>query len=141
MISTDAALLDRGVVHAFLQTAYWSPGVPREVVDRAIDNSLPFGLYSPGGEQAGFARVVTDRAQFAYLGDLFVIEGHRRRGLGSWLVETILAHPDLSGLRRITLATADAHSLYARFGFAPPRNPEMHLAIEREAFELYGDPY
>lgn len=116
-ISTDRERLDRRAVHAFLTTAYWSPGIPFEWVDRAIDRSLPFGLYGPEGAQAGFARVVTDGAGFAYLADVFVLDGHRGRGLGKWLVAAVLEHPDLTAARRIVLATADAHSLYERFGF------------------------
>jgi GNAT superfamily N-acetyltransferase len=116
-ISTDPERLDLDAIHGFLHTAYWSPGVTRDVVERSIAHSLPFGLYAPGGTQAGFARVVTDRSVFAYLGDVFVLPDHRGRGLGVWLVETVLAHPDLQGLRRFHLATWDAHSLYERFGF------------------------
>lgn len=118
-ISTDPARLDVDVIHGFLRTAYWSPGVAREVVERSIANSIPFGLYAPDRAQAGFARVITDRATFAYLGDVFVLPEHRGRGLGVWLVETVLAHPDLQGLRRFHLATFDAHTLYERFGFRP----------------------
>ena len=130
-ISTDPARLDVAVVHRYLsEEAYWSPGVARAVVERAIANSLCFGLYAPDGAQAGFARAVTDRAAWAYLADVFVLEGHRGRGLGVWLVETILAHPDLQGLRRIELATADAHGLYARFGFEPLKRVERFMAIE-----------
>ena len=119
-ISTDPARLDRTAIHEFLQTAYWSPGVAYEIVDRSIDASLPFGLYAPGGEQAGFARAVTDGATFAWLADVFVLEPHRGRGLGIWLVETALAHPRVRDARRVMLGTADAHELYARFGFRPP---------------------
>lgn len=118
-ISTDRDRLDLDVIHGFLTTAYWSPGVARELVQRSIAHSLPFGLYAPDGAQAGFARVITDRAAFAYLGDVFVLPEHRGQGLSVWLVQTILAHPDLQTLRRFHLATADAHSLYARFGFQP----------------------
>jgi GNAT superfamily N-acetyltransferase len=119
VISTDRDRVDLDSVHAFLsQDAYWSPGVSREVVERSLDNSLCFGLYRDG-EQAGFARVVTDRAAIAYLADVFVLPGHRGRGLGTWLVETVLSHPDLQSLRRFFLGTADAHALYARFGFVP----------------------
>lgn len=118
-ISTDPARLDLDAIHGFLRTAYWSQGVAREVVERSIAHSLPFGLYAPDGAQAGFARVISDRAVFAYVGDVFVLPDHRGRGLGVWLVETMLAHPELQGLRRWHLATADAHALYARFGFAP----------------------
>jgi GNAT superfamily N-acetyltransferase len=116
-ISTDPARIDLDVVHGYLAgESYWAPGIPREVVRRSIAHALPFGLYAPAG-QVGFARVVTDRATFAYLGDVFVLPAHRGRGLGVWLVSTVLAHPDLQGLRRWHLATRDAHGLYARFGF------------------------
>ena len=118
-ISTDPERLDLGAIHAYLTTAYWSPGVSRETVERSIDHSIPFGLYAPDGAQAGFARVVSDRAVFAYLGDVYVLPEHRGRGLGVWLMETVLAHPELQGLRRFHLATADAHGLYERFGFRP----------------------
>lgn len=118
-ISTDPARLDLDVIHGFLRETYWAKDTTRATVERSIANSIPFGLYAPDGAQAGFARVVTDRAVFAYLGDVFVLPEHRGRGLGVWLVETVLAHPDLQGLRRFHLATADAHGLYARFGFRP----------------------
>jgi GNAT superfamily N-acetyltransferase len=136
-ISTDPARLDRRAIHAFLAGAYWSPGVPYETVDRSIDGSLPFGLYAPDGSQAGFARVVTDRAVFAYLADVFVLDEHRGRGLGKWLVETVLAHPDLAGLRRWTLATADAHSLYTRHGFVPADAGRL-MELLRKPEDLYG---
>ena len=119
LISTDPSLLDRDLIHSFLRTAYWSPNVPRDVVERSIDHSLVFGLYDPDGHQVGFARIVTDRAAFGYLADVFVLEAQRGRGLGKWLIETVLAHPDLQGLRRITLGTQDAHSLYERYGCRP----------------------
>lgn len=124
-VSTAPGLLDLEAIHAFLHTAYWSQGVPRDTVERAIAHSIPFGLYAPDGRQAGFARVVTDTAVFAYLGDVFVLEAHRGRGLGVFLMECVVAHPDVQDLRRFHLATADAHGLYARFGFAPNPNPAM----------------
>jgi GNAT superfamily N-acetyltransferase len=136
-LSTDPARLDRHAIHEFLRTSYWSPGIPFEVVDRGIDGSLPFGLYAPGGRQAGFARVVTDGASFAWLADVFVLEAHRGRGLGKWLVETILAHPRLGDVRRLTLATADAHGLYARYGFKPADAARV-MELLRPAEELYG---
>jgi GNAT superfamily N-acetyltransferase len=118
-ISTDRERLDFDLVHTFLsEEAYWSLGVARDVVERSIDNSICFGLYEDG-EQVGFARVVTDRAAFAYLADVFVLPDHRGRGLGKWLIETVLSHPDLQGLRRFFLGTADAHALYERYGFGP----------------------
>jgi GNAT superfamily N-acetyltransferase len=126
-ISTDRDRLDLDYIHAFLTTSYWSPGVPRDTVAKAIAGSLNFGLYAADGAQAGFARVVSDYATFGYLADVFVDPDHQGRGLGVWLVETVLAHPDLQGLRRFLLATADAHSLYARFGFAPLDAPERYM--------------
>ena len=127
-ISTEGERLDIDAIHGFLsQEAYWSPGVARDVVERAIEHSLCFGLYASDGAQAGFARAVTDRATYAYLADVFVFPAHRARGLGKWLVETMLSHPELRSLRHIQLVTDDAHSLYARFGFGPLRNPARHL--------------
>jgi GNAT superfamily N-acetyltransferase len=140
VVSTDASRLDMDIIHGFLLQAYWSRGVPRDVVERSIANSLPFGLYSPSGAQVGFARVVTDRAVVAYLGDVFVLPEHRGRGLGVWLVESVMEHPDLQGLRRFSLATTDAHGLYARFGFGPPSNPEILMTIERSPHELWERP-
>ena len=137
-ISTDPARLDVDAVHGFLRTAYWSPGIPRAVVQRAIAHSLCFGLYDAAGRQAGFARVVSDRATYAYLADVFVLPEHRGRGLGVWLVQTILEHPELQGLRRWALATADAHDLYRRFGFATPHDPSLHMVLERSPGELSG---
>jgi GNAT superfamily N-acetyltransferase len=130
-VSDDPARLDLDVIHGFLRTAYWSVGVPREVVERSVEHSIPFGLYDAAGAQAGFARVVSDRAVFAYLGDVFVLPEHRGRGLGVWLVGCVLEHPELQGLRRWHLATADAHDLYRRFGFAESATPERHLHLER----------
>ncbi|MEA2369329.1 MAG: hypothetical protein QOH38_2047 [Thermoleophilaceae bacterium] len=137
LISTDRARIDRRAVHAFLATAYWSPGVPFELVDRSIDRSLPFGLYAPDGPQAGFARAVTDGAGFGYLADVFVLEAHRGRGLGTWLVATVLDHPDMASARRLVLATADAHSLYARFGFRPADRERLMERL-RAPEELWG---
>lgn len=116
LISTDQDRLDREAIWRFLRTAYWSPNIQRDVVEQAIENSLAFGLFASDGRQAGFARVVTDRTRFAWLADVFVLDDHRGKGLGVWLVQTVLAHPDLLGVR-IVLGTADAHGLYERFGF------------------------
>ena len=129
-ITTDPARIDVAAVHAFLTRSYWSPGIARETVERAIAHSLCFSLLAPDGSQAGFARAITDRATYAYLADVYVAEAHRGRGLGTWLVQTIVEHPDLQGLRRWALATADAHGLYARFGFGPPVRPELHMFRE-----------
>jgi GNAT superfamily N-acetyltransferase len=119
VISTDPERLDIDVIHRFLsEESYWASGVDREIVVRSIENSICFGLYD-GSRQVGFARVVTDRAAFAYLADVFVLSDQRGRGLGKWVVETVLSHPDLQNLRRFFLGTADAHSLYERHGFRP----------------------
>ena len=132
-ISTDPARLDREAIHRYLSTeAYWSPGVPRETVERSIDNSLVFGLYD-GAAQAGFARVVTDRATFGWLADVYVLAEHRGKGLGKRLVKAVLAHPDLQGVRRMMLATADAHGLYRRYGFDELYAPARFMALETAA--------
>ncbi len=138
-ISTDPARLDLDAIHAFLVEAYWSPGIPRTTMERAFENSLVFGLYAPDGAQAGFARVVTDKAVHAHLADVFVLPEHRSRGLGVWLVDVVLAHPDLEGVRRFSLGTWDAHELYARFGFRPLEDPSIHMAIERDPKELWRE--
>ena len=122
-ISTDPARLDRAMIHEFLAASYWAKGIPRETVDRSIEGALCFGVYE-NGRQVGFARVITDRATFAYLADVFVLESHRGRGLAAWLMETILAHPDLQGLRRWMLLTRDAHPLYRRVGYTELAHPE-----------------
>jgi GNAT superfamily N-acetyltransferase len=140
VVSTDPVRLDIDRIHRFLSTAYWSAGIPRDVVQRSIVNSLPFGLYERSGQQAGLARVVTDRATYAYLGDVYVETAHRGRGLGKFLVSCVLAHPELQGLRRWALATADAHDLYARHGFRPPANPDIHLFIEQAPADLWPPP-
>ena len=116
-ISCDQARLDLEVIYAFLSgESYWAQGRSRERVERSVANSLPFGLYK-GEAQVGFARVVTDYATFAWLADVFVLDSERGRGLGLWLVETVMSHPRLRGVRRWLLATRDAQGLYRRFGF------------------------
>jgi GNAT superfamily N-acetyltransferase len=121
-IDTDKARLDRAVIHRFLTRSAWAKGIPLAVVERAIAQSLNFGLYR-AGRQVGFARVVTDHATFAYLADVFVLPHERGKGLGRWLVETILAHPELQGLRRWLLGTRAAQGLYRRCGFQAPPLP------------------
>ncbi len=139
-ISDDRARLDVWAVWRFLSKSYWSPGVPREVVERAIAGSICFGLYAPGGSQAGFGRAVTDGITFAWIADIFVLERHRGRGLGVWLVESMLEHPGLRDVRTILLATADAHDLYERFGFQPFDQPERWLRRWRRPEWLSGEP-
>lgn len=127
LITTERSRLDVPFIHNFLSNeSYWAVGRNIEVVKRTIDNSLCFGIYREA-EQVGFARVVTDFATFAWLADVFVVPEHRRRGLAKWLMEVILAHPELQGLRRWVLATKDAQSLYAQFGFIPLHRPERWM--------------
>ncbi len=127
-ISTAKAELQLDVIHAFLVDAYWSKGIALELVERSIRHSACYGLYA-GPQQVGFARLITDEATFAYLSDVFVLQAHRGRGLGRWLTEVVMQRPTLRGMRRIMLATADAHALYARFGFAPLARPGMLMEI------------
>ena len=129
-ISDDKARLDTDLIHGFLKGSYWSPGVPRAIVERAIRESLCFGGYR-GAEQVGFARVVTDKATFAYLGDVFILDAHRGQGLSKRLMAMIAAHPDLQGLRRFMLATKDAHGLYEQFGFRALGSPSTYMEILR----------
>ncbi len=129
-ISTDSSRLDIDAICDFLSRAYWSKGRPRERTERALENSLVFGLYD-GNKQIGIARVVTDYAIFAYLCDVFIHEDYRTHGLGKWLIETIHSHPDLQGLRRWTLATRDAHGLYKQFGWDALSNTENWMEILR----------
>jgi GNAT superfamily N-acetyltransferase len=130
LVSTDPERLDVDAVHAYLTRSYWSEGIPKSIVERAIRGSLCFGLYK-GQAQVGFARVITDRATFAYLCDVYVLEAERGQGLAKWLMETLIEHPDLSQLRRFVLATRDAHGLYARYGFTPIARPHIFMEIAR----------
>jgi len=134
-ISTDPARLDVDAIHAFLWTAYWSEGIGRDLVARALDGSLCFGLYL-GATQVGLARVVTDRATFAYLCDVYVVPEHRGRGLGEWLMATVMSHPDLQGLRRFSLVTKDAQLLYRKFGFAEIAGEGRHMEIAQPGLYL-----
>src|SRR3970282_629652 len=120
--------LDIEAIHNFLRESYWAKGVPRSIVEKAVSNSLCFGLYH-NSKQVGFGRAVSDQATFAYLADVFVVPAYRGRGLGKWLVSCVLAHPDLQGLRRWTLATRDAHGLYEQNGFVALRKPEWFMEI------------
>jgi GNAT superfamily N-acetyltransferase len=128
LISTDQAKLDVAAIHAYLTASYWSPGIPRATVEKAVQNSLCFGLYC-GKEQVGLARVVSDRATYAYLCDVYILEEHRGKDLGKWLMKAVVSHPELQGLRRFTLATRDAHGLYHQFGFEPLGDPSRHMEI------------
>ena len=129
-VSTDPARLDVDAIHAYLTRSYWAGNIPRDIVARALAGSLCFGVYD-GAAQIGFARVVTDRATFAYFADVYVLEGYRGRGLSKWLMQVIMAHPDLQGLRRFSLVTLDAHGLYEQFGFRRLTTTERHMEIVR----------
>ena len=136
-VSTDPARLDLRAIHSFLSTqSYWAKGIPLETVRRALANSLCFGLYEDAsGRQIGFARLITDRATFAYLADVYVELEHRGRGLSKQLVREIMAHPEVQGLRRWLLATADAHELYRQFGWNGLSKPER--IMERVFPDIY----
>ena len=128
VVTTDAAWFDEDLIHKVLSASYWAEGIPREVVARSIRNSLCFGVFE-GAKQVGFARVISDYATFAYLADVFIIESHRGRGLAKFLMECIFRHAELQGLRRWTLITRDAHSLYAQFGFKSLPHPERFMEL------------
>src|ERR1700685_2682174 len=144
LVSRGLARLRVDVVYEFRPNCYWAKEIPREVVQRSIEHALCFGVYenvSPGLardakhgaaadlKQVGFARVITDFATIAYLGDVFVLETHRGRGLGEWLMQCIVAHPELQGLRRWILTTRDAHGLYSQVGFTPVKWPERFMEL------------
>jgi GNAT superfamily N-acetyltransferase len=127
-VTCDPARIDRQFVAAFLATTYWAQGVPRTIVEKSMDGSICFALLHTD-RQIGFARVITDRAVIAYLADVFVIPEYQGKGLGTWLVECVLAHPELSGLRRWILVTRDAHGLYGKFGFQPLARPDRFMEL------------
>lgn len=129
-ITTDASRLDVDLIHRFLAGSYWAQNIPREVVERSIRHSLCFAAFCDC-QQVGFARVVTDFATIAYIADVFVVPEHRNRGVAKRLMRAILAHPELQGLRRLLLATRDAHELYAQFGFKSLAHPEHFMSVHR----------
>lgn len=131
VVSTDPARLDLDVIHGFLTNCYWAKGIPRDIVARSIEHALCFGIYDGGGAQVGFARVISDFATIAYLGDVFVLESHRGRGLSKWMMECIMQHPALQGLRRWILLTSDAHRLYAKFGFTALKSADRYMELHR----------
>jgi GNAT superfamily N-acetyltransferase len=136
-ITTDVAAMDLDAIHAYLTRSYWAEGIARDLVARAIEGSLCFGLLD-GRRQIGFARVITDKATYAYLCDVYVLEGYQGRGLGTWLMNELMTHPDLQGLRRFTLVTRDAHKLYEKCGFGALANPAGHMEIARPGMYLAG---
>ena len=133
VVSCDPSRLNLDVIHGFLTESYWAYGITKEKVENSIRHSLCFGLYD-GDSQIGFARVLSDYTHFGLLADVFVLESHRKKGLGKFLVGTVLEHPALQGLRRFTLATKDAHGLYAKLGFQPLSNPERFMERGKQTF-------
>ncbi|MCZ6533768.1 MAG: GNAT family N-acetyltransferase [SAR324 cluster bacterium] len=134
LITTERSRMDIVVIHGFLTESYWARGIPLAGVDKSMQNSLCFGVFE-GQSQVGFARVITDYATFGYLGDVFILQSHQGLGLGKWLLDCVMAHPGLQGLRRWNLATRDAHSLYARYGFSALAKAEYYMEIN------VPDPY
>lgn len=130
-ISTDKAKLDLQVIHQFLAGSYWAKDIPIEIVNRAIENSLCFGMFHKDA-QIGFARIISDHSTFAYLADVFILEAHRGKGLSKILMKEVFAHPQLQYLRRICLVTRDAHKLYEQFGFSPLKKPELWMEIKKD---------
>jgi len=139
-LSFAAEDIDAVAAHAFLTQAYWSEGIPLAIVQRAIANSLCVAMHAEGQGQVGFARVVTDRMTFGYLCDVYVLEAHRGQGLADWMVQSLLAHPDLQGLRRFMLFTRDAHPLYARHGFKALAAPDRGMEVVRPGIYLTAPP-
>lgn len=136
-ITTDRTQVDAALVAEFLGASYWAKGIPSATVRKSIENAMCFLVFD-GDRQVGFARVITDRATFAYIGDVFIVDAYRGRGLSKWLMACITSHPELQGLRRWILATADAHGLYEQFGFTPLKKPENFM--ERHDPQVYSRP-
>lgn len=138
-ISLEPDELQFDVIHGFLSRCYWSPGIPREVVEKAAHHSLCAGAYDPGGDQVGFARLITDHTTFGYLADVFVLEDHRGKGLSRAMVEALMALPEVQGMRRLMLATRDAHGLYEKMGWSRVTDPAPFMQIRRENLYLVRD--
>ncbi len=134
-INSDKEKLDLDVIHSFLTESYWAKGIPKVVVEKSIQNSVCFGVYDAEGKQVAFARAVTDKATFAYLADVFVLEAHRGQGISKIIMDAYVEHPDLQGLRRQMLATSDAHGLYKKYGFEPINQPE--ILMQKQNPEAY----
>ena|SRR3990167_269908 len=136
-ISASKNEMDIDAIHNFIGRSYWAEGIQKDTLSKAVNNSLCFGVFTTSGEQIGFARMITDSATFAYLADVYILEVHRGKGLSKRLMQEIMAHPDLQGLRRINLATRDAHGLYEKFGFKPLSSPEKVMEILKP--DVYKD--
>lgn len=137
LVSTDKSKLNIDFIHGYLCRSYWAEDIPKEIVIKSIENSLCFGVYN-NNQQVGFARVISDYTTFAYLADVFIIEAERRKGLSKWLMECILKHEELQGLRNFSLLTRDAHKLYEKFGFKALEKPQNYMAIKKDNFYKKG---
>lgn len=129
--SSNIKDMDLSVIHNFISNSYWAKGIPLNTMEKAINNSLCFGVFTDSGEQVAFARMVTDSTTFAYLADVFVTKAHRGNGLSKLLMQTIMAHPNLQGIRRMLLATRDAHNLYEQFGFKALSSPKLFMELHQ----------
>jgi GNAT superfamily N-acetyltransferase len=130
-ISSETDDMNISVIHGFISKSYWAKNIPLSTMETAINNSLCFGVFTDDGEQVAFARMITDSATFAYLADVFVLEEHRGKGISKWLMKNIMAHPKLQGIRRMTLATSDAHGLYKEFGFKALHSPGSFMELHQ----------
>jgi GNAT superfamily N-acetyltransferase len=139
LLSTDPARLDVGLIHSFLTDCYWAKGIPLEIVARSIENSLCFGIYG-NDQQVGFARVISDFSTYAYVGDVFILEPFRGHGLGKWIMQAIMQHPRLQGLRRWSLVTRDGHGLYAQLGFTHLESPDRYMEIHNPDVYRFNYP-
>ena len=128
-ISTELSEMDIDVIHAVISESYWAKGIPKSVLKKALAHSLCFGVFTDDNVQVGFGRMITDRATYAYLADVFIVDEYKGLGLSKALMNNIVSHPDLQGLRRMVLSTRDAHGLYAKFGFEPIPNPEILMQV------------
>ena len=130
-ISSQREDMDLSTIHGYLSQSYWAKNIPLNTMETAINNSLCFGVFTDSGKQISFARMITDTATFAYLSDVFVLEEHRGKGISKWLMQEILAHPQLQGIRRMALATSDAHGLYQQFGFKALGSPASFMELHQ----------
>ena len=130
-ISSETDDMDVSVIHGYISRSYWAKNIPLNTMEKAIKNSLCFGVFTDSGNQVAFARMVTDSATFAYLADVFVLEEHRGKGISKWIMTNIIKHPNLQGIRRMALATSDAHGLYKEFGFKALKSPESFMELHQ----------
>jgi|TARA_R110001583_G_scaffold126504_1_gene278064 GNAT superfamily N-acetyltransferase len=130
-ISSETNDMDVSVIHGYISRSYWAENIPLRTMETAINNSLCFGVFTDSGNQVAFARMITDSATFAYLADVFVLEEHRGKGISKWIMKNIIDHPNLQGIRRMALATSDAHGLYEEFGFKALNSPESFMELHQ----------